>query len=118
MAVEPLVLLTRQEIIQLLENITFVAHTIAPEKSRFWKSNLHGACSHPVADFTGPLGSILVFDYDFTSCITRLLRIRLHQPADVFVLSSEITLFLRGIYAKCQTFARQRTGHPRRCYMT
>ena len=28
------------------------------------------------------------------------------------VLSSEITLFLRGTYVKCQTFARQRTEHP------
>ena len=32
------------------------------------------------------------------------------------LLSSEITLFLRGIYVKCQAFARQRTGHHvRRC---
>ena len=68
----------------MLENITFVVHTIVPEKYRFWKSNLPDACSHPVAVCTGPLGRILVLDYDFTSCTTRLLRIRLHQPAHVF----------------------------------
>jgi len=34
------------------------------------------------------------------------------------VLSSEITLFPRGIYVKCQAFARQRTGRPDRCHMT
>ena len=68
----------------MLENITFVVHTIVPEKYRVWKSNLPGPCSHPVAVCTCPLGSILVLDYDFTSCSTRLLRIRLHQPADVF----------------------------------
>ena len=33
---------------------------------------------------SGPLVSILVLDYDFTLCSTRLLRIRLHQPADEF----------------------------------
>ena len=34
------------------------------------------------------------------------------------LLSSEITLFPREIYVKCQAFARQRTGHPDRCHMT
>ena len=34
------------------------------------------------------------------------------------VLSNEITLLRRGIYVKCQAFARQRTGHSRRCRMT
>ena len=34
------------------------------------------------------------------------------------MLSSEITLLRRGIYVKCQAFARQRTGHSRRCHMT
>ena len=33
----------------------------------------------------------------------------------IIMLSTEITLFPRGIYVKCQAFARQRTG---RCYMT
>ena len=84
MAVKPIVRLTRPEVIQVLESISFLVHSIVPEKYRYWKSNLPGACSHPVAICSGPLGIILVLDYDFTSCSTRLLRIRLHQPADVF----------------------------------
>ena len=84
MAVEPIVRLTRPEVIQVLESIAFVVHSIVPEKYRYWKSNLPGACSHPVAICPGPLGIIFVLDYDFISCSTRLLRIRLHQPADVF----------------------------------
>lgn len=43
-----------------------------------------GACFHPVAICSGPLGINLVLDYDFTLCSTRLLRIRLYRPADVF----------------------------------
>ena len=40
-------------------------------------------CYHPVAVSPGPLGHILTIDYDFTSRSSRLLKIRLHQPADV-----------------------------------
>lgn len=40
-------------------------------------------CYHPVAVSPGPLGHILMIDYDFTSRSSRLLKIRLHQPAGV-----------------------------------
>ena len=36
-----------------------------------------------VAICPGPLGSILALDYDFNTSCSRLLKIRLHQPADV-----------------------------------
>lgn len=83
MAVEPIVRLTRPEVAHVLDNISFVVHSIVPEKYRFWNSNLPGVCSHPVAVSSGPLGNVLVIDYDLTSRSSRLLKIRLHQPADV-----------------------------------
>ena len=61
-----------------------MVHSIVPEKKGYWKSSLPGACSYPVVVGSGPLVRILVLDYDFTLCSTRLLRIRLHQPADEF----------------------------------
>ena len=73
MTVDPIVRLTRQEVIQVLENVNLEVHSIVPEKYRYWMSDLPGACSHPVTVCSGPLGSILVLDYDFTLCSTRLL---------------------------------------------
>ena len=83
MAVEPIVRLTRPEVIEALSKASLVAHTLVPEKYRFWTSNQQGVCCHPVAICPGPLGSILALDYDFNTSCSRLLKIRLHQPVDV-----------------------------------
>jgi len=60
-----------------------VVHTLVPEKYRFWTSNQQGVCCPPVAICPGPLGSILALDYDFNTSCSQLLKMRLHQPADV-----------------------------------
>ena len=39
MAVEPVVRLTRPEVLEVLKQVQFVAHTRVPEKYRFWRSN-------------------------------------------------------------------------------
>ena len=83
MAVEPIVRLTRPEVIEVLSKVSLVVHTLVPEKYRFWTSNQQGVCCHPVAICPGPVGSILTLDYDFNISCSRLLKIRLHQPADV-----------------------------------
>ena len=49
MAVEPIVRLTRPEVIEALSKVSLVAHTLVPEKYRFWTSNQQGVCCHPVA---------------------------------------------------------------------
>ena len=80
---------TRISSVRFLFNFSSVSekwwHSIVPEKYRYWKSNLPGVCSHPVAVCSGSLGSILVLDFDFALCFTRLLRILLHLSADGFV---------------------------------
>ena len=81
----PVVRLTRPEVLELLKQIQFVAHTIVPEKYRFWKSNQTGVCPRPMAITSGPQGTILVLDYDFESSTAKLVSARLHQPADVSV---------------------------------
>jgi len=88
MAVEPIVRLTRPEIIEVLSKVSFVVHTLVPEKYRFWTSNL----------------GIWHLDYDFTyntSC-SRLLKIRLHQPPKVTELQTGLNhsrdlCFSRGV---------------------
>lgn len=85
MAVEPIVRLTRPEVLEVLKQIQFVAHTIVPEKYRFWKSNQTGVCPRPIAITSGPQGTLLVLDYDFESSTAKLVSVRLHQPADVSV---------------------------------
>lgn len=68
MAVEPIIRITRPDVLKVLEEVKFVVHTIVPEKYRFWKSNLAGVCPRPIAVCPGPQGSLLILDYDFDSC--------------------------------------------------
>ena len=80
--------LTRPEVIKVLSKVSLVVHTLVTEKYRFWTPNQQRVCCHPVAICPGPLGSILAFDYDFNTSCSRLLKIRLHQPADVAELQN------------------------------
>ena len=73
-AVEPIVRLTRPKVLDLLADVKFVVHTLAPPKYRFWKENTAGACPRPVAVTPGPQGIILVLDYDFEPPFSRLLQ--------------------------------------------
>ena len=89
MAVEPIVRLTRSAVLDVLKEVTFVVHTVVPEKYRFWKSNQGGQsslCKKPIALKRGSQGKILALDYNFVSHETRLVELRLHQPVDVEIL--------------------------------
>ena len=102
MAVEPIVRLSRPEVIEVLSKVSLVVHTLVPEKYRFWASNQKGVCCHPVAICPGPLGSVLALDYDFDTSCSRLLKIRLHQPAEVAELQNGLKdsrdlCFSRGV---------------------
>ena len=85
MVVEPIVRLTRTEVLKELEQIKFVIHIIVPEKYRFWNSNQPGMCPRPVAVSIGPHGIVLVLHYDFDKATSKLTTVRLHQPADVCI---------------------------------
>lgn len=85
MAVEPIIRLTAREVLEVLQQLKCVVHTIVPEKYRFWKSNQAGACTRPIAVSPGPHGTLLVLDYNFISGSTKLVSVRLHQPADVSI---------------------------------
>ena len=72
MAVEPIIRLTRPDVLKVLQGVTFVVHTIVPEQFRFWKSNEKGVCPHPISVSNGPTGSILALDYNFETLSSRL----------------------------------------------
>lgn len=90
MVVEPIVRITRPDVLHVLEEVKLVVHKIVPEKYRFWKSNLTGVCPRPIAVCPGPQGSLMVLDYDFDSCISKLLTVRLHQPDDVCITKDNL----------------------------
>ena len=87
MAVEPTYEACGEKIV--LSKVSLVVNTLVPEKYRFWTSNQQGVCCHPAnAICSGPLGSILDLDYDLNTSYSRLLKIRLRQPADVAELQN------------------------------
>ena len=88
LSVEPIVRLTRPEVIEVFSKVSLVVHTLVLEKYRFWTSYQQGVCCQPAAICPGTLGSVLALDYDFNTSCSRLLKIRLRQPADVAELQS------------------------------
>ena len=100
--------LTRPEVLKVLEDVKFVVHTIVPEQYRFWKSNQRGVCPRPIAVSNGPTDSILALqDCNFETGLSRLLTIRLHQPADVSVVRDGVKdfrnlCFIDGIAFLCE----------------
>ena len=107
MAVEPIIRLTPPEVLKVLEEVKFVVHTILPEQYRFWKSNQRGVCPRPIAVSNGPTGSILALDCNFETGLSKLLTIRLYQPADVSVVRDGLKdarnlCFIDGIAFLCE----------------
>lgn len=103
----PIIHLTWPEVLKVLEDVKFVVHTIVPEQYRFWKSNQRGVCPHRIAVSNGPKGSILALDYNFETGLSRLLTIRLHQPADVSDVQDGLKdarnlCFINGIAFWCE----------------
>ena len=86
MAVDPILLLTKPELLEVLSSAERVVYTIVPEKYRMWKSNRPGMYPHPLSVACGPFGKLLVLDFEPLTNTSKLLLVRLHSPADVNVL--------------------------------
>ena len=54
MAVELVVRLTRPELVEILNKVSLVVHTLVPERCRY---------CHSIAIFPGPLDSVLALDH-------------------------------------------------------
>lgn len=99
-AVGPIVPLTRPTVLEGLEEVTFVAHTVVPEEYRFWKSNQGGQaslCKGPIALKLGTQDKIVALNYDFDSREARVTELRLHQPVGVEVLEERNFRFITDV---------------------
>ena len=85
MAVDPILRLTNEIILNLLDKVSFVVHTIVPETYKFWKSNLPDAYPHPTGICLGPPGFLFALDVSDSGSCGKLMEIRLHYPADIKV---------------------------------
>ena len=106
MAVDVIVLLTRIAVINVLEKVPYVVHTILPEKYRFWKSNMPELCPHPIS--VGRFGKLLVLDYEPEKKVSKLLMLRLHNPIDVSVFCENISDARNMCYANGVCYIAER----------
>lgn len=90
MAVDPILLLTTPELLDVLQSVNRVVYMIVPEKYRMWSSNRPGMYPHPLSVTCGPFGKLLVVDFDPLKNTSKLLLVRLHSPADVIVLVEDL----------------------------
>ena len=90
MAVDPILLLTTPELLDVLQSVNRVIYIIVPEKYWMWSSNRPGMYPHPLSVTCGPFGKLLVVDFDPLKSTSKLLLVRLHSPADVIVLVEDL----------------------------
>ena len=90
MAVDPILLLTTPELLDVLQSVNRVVYTIVPEKYRMWSSNRPGMYPHTLSVTCGLFGKLLVVDFDPMKNTSKLLLVRLHSPADVIVLVEDL----------------------------
>ena len=90
MAVDPIIRITRQPVLDALQAVVSMVHTVIPEKLRMWDSNKPGMYPHPVAITGGELGHLLVIDFDIEKKTSRLLDARQHSPGDVTVIKEDL----------------------------
>ena len=89
-AVDPIIRITRQPILDALQAVGSMVYTVIPEKLRMWDSNKPGMYPHPAAITGGELGHLLVIDFDIEKKTSRLVDARLHSPVDVKVIKEDL----------------------------
>lgn len=82
--------MTQPQVIECLNQVDVVVHTIVPETYKFWKCNTPGLYPHPLSICIGPTGTVLILAKGETDDDGKLLEVRLHYPCDVKVLQDGI----------------------------
>lgn len=95
MAVEPLLELTNQELLDFLKSkgTIFLTMNILPDRYRINDSNKRGLYNHPFAICTAGTGNLVFLNWDAKTSRSDLVRLRLHSPAETVVLERGIQTF-------------------------
>lgn len=104
MAVDPLLRLSSDDVINTLRDVGYVVHQMIPEKYRYSETNKAGMFPHPIAIACGQHGKLSFIDFDPLKNNSRLVEADLHNPVRVKVLKSVLpdvrTLcYLKGVGA-------------------
>ena len=90
MAVDPLLRLSSDDVINTLRDVTYVVHQMIPEKYRFSETNKADMFPHPTAITCGQHGKLLFIDFDPLESNSRLVEADLHNPVRVKVLKTAL----------------------------
>ncbi|MES9881338.1 MAG: hypothetical protein ABW185_10700 [Sedimenticola sp.] len=105
MDVDCILHLTKDSVLETLNSVGRVVHSIVPDEFKISSTNKVGMYPHPISVICGTYGKVLVLDYQPMKKTTRVLEVRLHIPADVQVLheykDARSIAFVNGIIYVC-----------------
>ena len=99
--------LSRESVLAHLQTVDCVVHSVLPDSYKISGTNQVGLYPHPVAICFGEHRKLLVLDYSPSRNLTRLLKVRLHVPADIRVVGecywgAKSIVYCNGItYVSC-----------------
>ena len=97
-------------VIDLLRDVHMVTATLLPEPYWIWQGNVKGIVQRPVSVAVGPFGTILVLDQGQAQNKGRLLKARLHYPANVEVIAENLQSPLDVHYMNGTAFVTETRG--------
>ena len=90
MAVDPILRLSNEGVMNTLREVDFVVHQMVPEKYRFSETNKVGFFPHPVAITLGKQGKLLFIDVNPPKQTSRLVEADFHNPVRLGVIKSDL----------------------------
>ena len=90
MAVDPILGLSNESVINTLREVDLVVRQMVPEKYRFSERNKIGMYPHPVAITIGRQGQLLFIDVNPLKQTSYLVEADLHNPVRLEVVISEL----------------------------
>ncbi len=98
MDVDSVIHLTKHSLLEALENVDHVVHSLVPDKYRINDSNKTGLYPHPLSVQIGPLGYLLTLDYDVTKRQSRLLKVCIQSMGyELYYFSARLYMFINFI---------------------
>ena len=97
-------------VIDLLRDVTMVTATPLPKPYWVWRGNAKRIVQRPASVNVGPFGTILVLDQGHAHNKGRVLKARLHYPANVEVIAQNLQSPLNVHYMNGTAFVTEARG--------